>query len=100
MESSKPARQAPAGQKVAEPLFDESGQAFTVALRRRLETERLEVCDDNLMKHAVSRISRQTQLQGRQALRRAPAVRRDVARQAIPDAGERFRDSADERPSG
>ena len=58
MESSKPTRQAPAGQKVAELLFDESGQAFAVAQRRRLEAERVEVCDDNLVKDAVSGIPR------------------------------------------
>ena len=58
MESSKPTRQTPTGQKRAELLFDESGQAFTVAQRRRLDAERLEVFDDNLMKDAVSGIPR------------------------------------------
>jgi len=58
MESSKPTRQAPAGQKVAELLFDESGQAFTVAQRRRLRAERLEMFEDDLVKQTVRGITR------------------------------------------
>jgi hypothetical protein len=58
MEPREPASQATAGQEVAELLFDESRQPFTIPKRRGLCAERLEVFDDNLMKHAVSRMPR------------------------------------------
>ena len=58
MESSKPTRQAPTGQKAAELLFKESWQALTVAKRRRLYAERLEVLEHDLMEHLLRGTSR------------------------------------------
>jgi hypothetical protein len=57
-EPSESTRQAAAPEKFAELLFDEPRQAFAVAERRRLCAERLEVFEDDLVKHALSGIPR------------------------------------------
>ena len=52
-ESSKAACQAPTRQTVAELSLNEARQALTIAKRRRLYTERLEVFEHDLMKHLM-----------------------------------------------
>ena len=67
----EPARQASAGQKVTELLFDKSRQTLPLAQRARLCAKGFNVLDDDLMQDTVRRISRPIATGGR----RAPRVR-------------------------
>ena len=65
----EPARQASAGQKVTELLFDKSRQTLPLAQRARLCAKRFNVLDDDLMQDTVRRISRLIATGGRHAAR-------------------------------